>query len=152
AADGIAFASGASDLVANDTNGFVDVFLRRADPADPLGAGELYPDGFLGDSVLQVFDSANPGPPITLCPTNLVKVKSGRVVYTLAERPAEGAGTAACPTGDLDGDGSEDAPVLQYWDTSLALPVNLGQRAEGVAMSDNWIAAATSTSVGELRV
>ena len=155
AADGIAFASGASDLVANDTNGFVDVFLRRADPADPLGAGDLYPDGFLGDSVLQIFDSANPGPPITLCPTTLVKVKNGRVVYTLAERPAEESGTAACPTGDLDGNGSDDddQPVLQYWDESLALPVNLGRRVDGVAMSDGWIAAATYTSGGpQLRV
>ncbi len=150
AADGIAFASGANDLVANDTNGLVDVFLRRADPADPLGAGDLYPDGFLGDSVLQIFDSANPGPPITLCPTTLVKVKNGRVVYTLAERPAAESGTAACPTGDLDGNGSDDddQPVLQYWDKSLALPVNLGRRVDGVAMSDGWIAAATYTSGG----
>ena len=155
AADGIAFASGASDLVANDTNGFVDVFLRRADPADPLGAGDLYPDGFLGDSVLQIFDSANPGPPLTLCPTSLVKVKNGRVVYTLAERPAEEPGTAACPTGDLDGNGADDddQPVLQYWDESLALPVNLGMRVDGVAMSDGWIAAASYTSGGpHLRV
>jgi hypothetical protein len=144
AADGIAFASGAGDLVANDTNGLVDVFLRRADPADPLGAGALYPDGFLGDSVLQVFDSANPGPPITLCPTSLVRVKSGRVVYTLAERPVEEPGTAACPAGDLDGNGADDddRPVLQYWDQSLALPVNLARRVDGVAMSDGWIAAA----------
>ncbi len=154
-ADGIAFASGASDLVANDTNGFVDVFLRRADPADPLGAGDLYPDGFLGDSVLQIFDSADPGPPLTLCPTNLVKVKNGRVVYTLAERPGAETGTAACPTGDLDGNGSDDdgQTVLQYWDESLALPVNLGMRVDGVAMSDGWIAAASYTSGGpHLRV
>ncbi len=155
AAHGIAFASGASDLVASDTNGFVDVFLRRADPADPLGAGALYPDGLLGDSVLQVFDSANPGPPLTLCPTTLVKVKNGRVVYTLAERPGAETGTAACPTGDLDGNGSDDddQPVLQYWDESLALPVNLGMRVDGVAMSDGWIAAASYTSGGpHLRV
>jgi hypothetical protein len=154
AADGIAFASGASDLVMGDTTGLVDVFLRRADPADPLGAGALYPDGVLGDSVLQIFDSANPGPPLTLCPTSLVKVKNGRVVYTLAERPAAQAGTSACPSGDLDGDGSDsgNAPVLQYWDTSLPLPVNLGVRVAGVAMSDGWIAAATGTAGSQLRV
>ena len=95
----ITYTSTASNIVANDTNGLIDVFLRRADPADPLGAGDLYPDGFLGDSVLQIFDGANPGPPLTLCPTTLVKVKNGRVVYTLAERPVVESGTAACPAG-----------------------------------------------------
>lgn len=148
-AEGIAFASGASDLVAGDTNGFVDVFLRRANPADPLGAGSLYADGFLRDSVLQILDTANPGSLITLCPTNLVKVKNGRVVYTLEENHSGFEGTPECPAGDLDGvffdqdfnfidDGG---PVLQYWDKSLDLPVNLGLRVNDVALSDSWIAA-----------
>ena len=82
-------------------------------------------------------------------------MKNGRVVYTLAERPVEESGTAACPTGDLDGNGADDddQPVLHYWDESLALPVNLGMRVDGVAMSDGWIAAATYAPGGpRLRV
>ena len=84
-----------------------------------------------------------------------MKVKNGRVVYTLAERPVAEPGTAACPTGDLDGNGSDDddQPVLHYWDKSLVLPVNLGRRVDGVAMSDGWIAAASYTPGGpQLRV
>jgi len=152
-ADGVAFQSSASDLVAGDTNGFIDVFHRGPDPADPLDADALFPDGFVGESVLQIFDTTNPGPPITLCPTNLVRVANGRVIYTLEEVDAGEFETPACPAGDLNGVDGENAggPIVQFWDGG-PLPVNLGVRVDGIALSDRWIAVGEELFGTRLRV
>src|SRR5439155_6361067 len=116
AADGrsVAFSSRDTNLVGagTDTNGVADVYVRRLDPADPLGVDHLlFPDGTLDDTVLEVLDAPT-GMLTTLCPAEQVAVSTGRAAFL---RP-ESAGASRGPqcfgpslTGpDLNGDSDTD--------------------------------------------
>jgi len=142
-----AYASEANDLVASDTNGASDVFVRRIDPTDPLGVDSILPNGVLGDRVLRVYDTAS-GIITNLCDAGIVDTSNGRVVFTRAETTQPG--TVGCPSGDLDGDGMVrndsfgDYAVVHYWDGGI-LARNLGldvdMAVQGVALGDNYIVA-----------
>ncbi len=121
----VAYTSEASDLIGFDTNSAADVFMRRVDPTDPLGADALLADGTLDDDVLRVFDT-NTSTLTNLCPAVNFSVANGKATFGVFEN--SGPGTASCPSGDLDGDGvvhlaDTDAPV-HFWDGHAA-PVNL---------------------------
>jgi hypothetical protein len=94
-ADGrtIAFMSQASNLApanATDGNAFNDSYVRGPDPTDPLGA-DLFPNGSLADSVLEIVDAAT-GAIATQCPATEVSVANGVAAYL---RPESTVGTPA---------------------------------------------------------
>jgi len=92
------FSSAQTDLVAGDTNGASDVFIRRPDPSDPLGIdAALEPNGQLVDTVLQVFDAANPGSPSTIGPAEAVKVAGNNALF-VAYRGNNGVDPVVVPT------------------------------------------------------
>ena len=132
----VAFTSWASNLVAGDTGTFPDVFVRRADPAD-TGA-DLFPDGALDDTVLEVLDTTAPIPaPAALCPAGQVAVAAGAAAFL---RPEAAIGTAGCPAGSLNAaDGDTDDQVVQFWSGGLVL--NLGLPATAIALSSTHLAA-----------
>ena len=137
----IAFDSAAADLVAGDSNAIRDVFVRRVDPTDPNGVDALFPNGTIGDSVLRVFD-VETGTLATVCPADEVQVGDGRAVFPRVESVT---GTANCPSGDLDGDGSSKNTVLMMVD-GAAPPVSLAFEAASWSVTDEWIFAYANTN------
>ena len=141
-ADGrsVVFNSGGTDLVPGDTNGFGDVFVRGIDPADPLGIdAQLFADGALDDTVLQVFDTGSSAL-TTLCPADEVSVAAGRAAYL---RPESAVGTANCPGGSLnppDGDVADE--VVSLWTGGPTQ--NLQCPATALSLSSTWLAALVS--------
>jgi hypothetical protein len=91
-----------------DANGVGDIYVRGLDPADPNGVDALFPDGALDDAVLEVVNAAS-GAVTTHCPAGEVSVAGGNAVYL---RPESTAGTMACPSGSLNGDGDTDDQVV----------------------------------------
>src|SRR5262249_40489008 len=72
----VAFASADANLLpaGTDTNGNADVFVRDANPADPLGVDTLlFHNNRLTDAVLETLDSGT-GTLTTLCPATQVAV------------------------------------------------------------------------------
>jgi Tol biopolymer transport system component len=143
-ADGryVVFASSATNLVAGDTNGKYDVFVRGVDPTDPLGVDNLlFPNGELTDKVLEVLDTGVPSPtPITLCPADEVAVANGAAAFL---RPESDVGTVACQAGSLNPpDIDTDDEVVQLW-TGGAVQ-NLGRAATAVGLSSTVLAALVS--------
>jgi Tol biopolymer transport system component len=133
----VAFEDASTNLVAGDTNSAADIFVASIDVDDP--AADIFPDGNLVDTVLEVFDTNN-STPITLCPALDVAVNNGKAAFL---RPESTAGTASCPSGPLNSDGDTDDLVVQLWPgTGDAL--NLGRAATAVTMSDTLIAALVS--------
>lgn len=138
-ADGslVAFQHSAINLVPDDRNRAADIFVRGPVLADPLS--DLFADGRLDDTVLEVFD-ARAGTLITLCPADDVAVADGTAAFLRPESPA---GTAACPAGSLNADPDTDDLVVQLWPGTGA-PRNLGRAATAVALSPAWVAALVS--------
>ncbi len=107
------------------------VVVRRPDPADPTHADDLlFKDGSLDDVVLEVFDTATGGQPVTLCPADEVAVAHGQAVFL---RPESSTGTATCPGGTLNGDGDVTDRVVHHWPGSGA-PITQQLAATAVAM------------------
>jgi cysteine-rich repeat protein len=144
-ADGafVSFSSVASNLVAGDTNGRSDVFVRGPDASDL--AADRSQDGALDDVVLRVLDTAalTPGAVVDLCPADAVAVAAGRAAFLRPE--AAGASAAASctqPLADLNGDGDELDRIVQLY-TGAAV-VNLEVAATDVALSESFVAALVS--------
>jgi cysteine-rich repeat protein len=147
-ADGsiVAFASFASDLVANDTNNQGDIFVRAASAA----SADLTGDGDASDTLLRILDTTT-GPPSTLidlCPAAATAVASGRAAFLRPEAAGQ-TPSLACPTAplvgnnpDLNGDNDANDDVVHFWDGTTV--DNLGKAATAVALSDTWIAALVS--------
>ena len=134
----VVFESTAANVVLPDTNLARDVFVRRADPTDT--SVDLFSDGVLDDTVLQVFDRLAPTAPVTLCPAGKVVTAGGAAAFLRPELEAS-AGTLTCPGGDLNGNVTgEGADIVTYWDGG-AEPVNLGMAAVTLDMSEDLIAA-----------
>jgi Tol biopolymer transport system component len=138
----VAFASDADNLIGagNDMNLQSDVFVRTADPADPLGIDNLlFADGRLDDTVLEVL-TASTGALITLCPAEDVAVAAGNAAFL---RPESIGGTGACPGGSLNPpDTDPNDLVVQLWTGGTVQ--NLGRAATAVALSDAYLAALVS--------
>ena len=127
-----------ADFVPDDTNLANDVYVRGPDPADT--ASDLFPNGKLTDTVLEVLDAFT-GTPTTLCPAADVAVAAGRAAFLRPESPT---GTTACPGGSLnppDIDTSDQ--VVQFWPGSGPVQ-NLRRAATAVALSDTYLAALVS--------
>ncbi len=148
----VAFFSYATNLLGpgGDMNDDSDVFVRGADPADPLGVDDLlFDDGTLDDTVLEVLDTAVPSPtPITLCPAEEVSVAAGKAAF-LQPEAAGFAPSLNCTAGvevdgktDLNNDGDTDDLVVQRW-TGGAVE-SLGRAGTAVSMSPTWIGALIS--------
>lgn len=108
------FTAFATDLVGGDNNGLHDAFVRQPDPADPLGADALEPNGVLRDVVLRVFDSATPGTPINVGSALATKVVDGQAAFVRVIRRF------------IDVDGRDDA-VIHFWNIDKGVKnLNLG--------------------------
>ena len=113
--------------------------LFTIDPLDPVSVAAnalLFPNGHLGDVVLEALDTTLPMPATTtLCPATQVTVAGGKAAYLRPEVSAMDGGTAACPDGSLNVDADVDDEVVQLW-TGGSTSVNLGLAATAVAMSE----------------
>ncbi|HEV7730681.1 MAG TPA: hypothetical protein VGR62_00900 [Candidatus Binatia bacterium] len=132
----VAFTSAATNLVAGDTLGHIDAFVRAPNLAAP--GLDLFADGAIDDTLLEVFD-ADAQTATTLCPAGEVAVAAGRAVFL---RPESAVGTGACPGGSLNStvDADTDDQVVQLWQGGGAV-VNLGLAATRVALSASHMAA-----------
>lgn len=130
----VAFKSAATNLVPGDGNARFDAFARTIDGDDP--ALDLFPDGALDDTLLEVFDAAAQTA-TTLCPADVVAVAAGRAAFLRPESPL---GTATCAGGSLNGDGDTDDRVAQLWESGAPV-ANLGLAATTVALSASHLAA-----------
>lgn len=129
-----AFRSGLA-LVADDTNDTDDVYVR-APAAD--ATSDLFPDGQLDDTVLEVLDTQSSGARVTrLCPAGDVVVAGDTAAFL---RPESAIGTPACPGGSLNADGDVTDTVVQLW-TATGGVRNLGRAATAVATSEHYVAA-----------
>ncbi|MGH7788941.1 MAG: hypothetical protein ACRERC_18870, partial [Candidatus Binatia bacterium] len=148
-ADGstVAFESSATNLVAGDTNGQFDIFVRG--PA--AGSGDLSGDGSAGDTILRVLDASvgPPSPVSDLCPATRVAVTAGAAAFLRPEAAGPAPALASCPGGpligghpDLNGDGDATDDVVHLWNGGLVQ--NLERAATAVALSATWVAALTS--------
>lgn len=140
-ADGrqVAFLSGATDMVAGDTDGGAsDLFVRGPGDAASNPAADLYPDGQLDDEVLRVLDtSVTPAVLTDLCPASEVSVAAGRALFL---RPEGSVACAGSPAGSLNVEDSDlDDLVLQLY-TGTAVE-NLARVATHLSLSENWLAA-----------
>ncbi|MBY0274234.1 hypothetical protein K2Z84_02745 [Candidatus Binatia bacterium] len=137
----VIFQSTASNLVTGDTNNALDLFVRAPNLATP--ALDLFPDGTLEDTVLEVFDAASQTATL-LCPAGDVAVADGRAAFLRPESPT---GTATCAGGSLnigvDTDTSDE--VVQLWDATHGVQ-NLGLAATAVALSSTHVAALADES------
>jgi Tol biopolymer transport system component len=134
------FKSSASDLVAGDTNGFVDVFVRGPDPTDT--ASDITGDGDLNDTVLGVLDT-NPVSPVlaSLCPADQVSVAGGAAAFLRPESAGATPSLPNCPAGtavsggvDLNGNGNASDEVVHLALNSTTIQ-NLGVAATAVSLS-----------------
>jgi Tol biopolymer transport system component len=116
-----------------------DVFVRGPDPLD--SGADLFADGTLDDTVLEVLDVGVPAPtPITLCPAGDVAVAAGNAAFL---RPESAGGTAACPGGSLNPPDADVADeVVQLWAGGAVQ--NLGRAATAVVLSPDHLAARIS--------
>lgn len=117
-ADGaaVAFDSTASDVVASDTNGVGDVFVRAGDPTDP--AADLTGDGDIGDTVLEVVDPVAQSARL-VCPADQVVTAGGAAAFARPEKAGPTPALPGCPTAplldglpDLDGNGASTDAVV----------------------------------------
>lgn len=141
-ADGriVAFTSGSTNLVAGDLNGTADVFVRGPDPAD--AASDLFPNGRLADTVLEVFDAGS-AVATTLCAAADVAVADGTAGFLRPESPT---GTAGCPGGSLNPPDVDTADlVVQCWPGTGPV-VNLARAAGAMAISPTRLAALVTES------
>jgi hypothetical protein len=143
----IAFGNAAGDLVTGDGNGKNDIFVRG--PAAPTATTDLFPDGELDDTVLEVLDTTtNPATTTRLCPAEDVVTAAGSVAFLRPESDP-GTGSATCPGGSLNGDPDPTGPsdshdlVVHLW-TGGPAAQNLGRAATALAMSDAYVAALVS--------
>lgn len=142
-ADGTALAWGDDyELIPQDQNFRSDVYVRSPDPTDT--AADVFPDGKLDDTLLEVFDTSN-AMAHTLCPAEDVAVAAGKAAFLRKESLV---GTALCaagaaPHGSLNLDSDDDDLVVAYWPGGGAVQ-NLGVAATAVAASPTWIAALVS--------
>ncbi len=135
--------SGAPNLLDGDadTNGVADVFVREPVAGRRVGV-DLFPDGKLDDSVLEVlplpssFGRGSFGP-ITLCPADQVTPAFGMAAFL---RPESATGTTACPGGSLNGDHDVADDVVQLWPGAGGVQ-NLGRAGTAVALSQTHVAA-----------
>ncbi|HZR84093.1 MAG TPA: hypothetical protein VFD92_23550 [Candidatus Binatia bacterium] len=138
----VAFVSNAA-LVADDTNGTCDVYVREADPADL--DNDLSGDGALDDTVLQVIDTTA-GPPATvrrLCPATEASVSGGTVAFLRPESAGRTPGDPDCEDGplvppvtgnpDLNGDGDTADAVVHYWSPATGVQ-NLRCAARSISL------------------
>jgi len=137
----VAFDSNATNLLSVvDTNGTTrDAFVRRLDPADPLGVdGSLFADGELDDSVLEVLDTGT-GVTTTLCPAMWVATSNGNAAFL---RPESVSGTATCPGGSLNtADADVEDEVVHLTIAGASPPLNLDRAATAIDLSSNMVAA-----------
>ncbi|MCC6848671.1 MAG: PD40 domain-containing protein [Deltaproteobacteria bacterium] len=124
-----------------DTNDVADVFVRE--PIAGRRPVDLFPDGRLDDSVLEVLAvpgrARGPSDPITtLCPATGVTSAFGMAAFL---RPEAAAGTTLCPGGSLNVDDTDVADeVVHLWPGSGA-PQNLARAGTAVALSETHVAA-----------
>ncbi len=140
----VAFVSEATDLVAGDTNGFSDVFVRG--PAPDAPAADRTADADLNDTVLRSFDASTTPPAITdLCPVTEAVVSGGRVAF-LRPETAGPVATAGCsqPNADLNGDGDTSDLIVQERPAAGGPVVNHALAAREIAASDTALAALVS--------
>lgn len=132
----VAFQSTASNLVGDDTNGALDAYVRAPSLVNP--ALDLFPDGTLRDTVLEIFDAASQTA-TTLCPAADVAVADGRAAFLRPESPT---GTGPCPGGSLNpaADADTDDQVVQLWDVASGVQ-SLGLAASAVVLSATHVAA-----------
>jgi len=132
----VAFRSRAANLVPGDTNGQDDAFVRGPDLSAP--ALDLFADGSVDDTVLEVFDAAAQSA-TTLCPAGEVAVAAGRAAFL---RPESVVGTIACPGGSLNpsAEADTDDQVVQLWESGTGVQ-NLGLAASAVRLSATHVAA-----------
>ena len=131
-----------SNLLAGDTdtNLLNDIFVRRLDPADPLGVDALLADNdTLGDTVLEIVD-ATTGAVSTLCPAGDVATAAGNAAFLRQESTA---GTPACPAGSLNGDG-DTADEVVHVALAGGPAQNLCKAATAIDISDSVLAALVS--------
>lgn len=143
-ADGnaVAFQSRATNLLGTggDTNGQDDIFVRGPDATDV--SSDLFADGRLDDTVLEVLDVAS-GVATLLCPADQVSVAGGKATFLRPESPT---GTAACPGGSLNPPDTDTSDlVVQCWPGTGGVQ-NLGRAASAVAMSPTLLAALVTES------
>jgi cysteine-rich repeat protein len=138
----VAFRSEASNLDPGRPNeNREDVFVRGLDEADP--AFDVFRDGRLDDTVLEVMDTTGGGSPVvtTLCPATTVSVAGGHVAYLRPEADENPAlPTPECPKGPLNGDTDVADLVVQLW-SGGATAENLGRAATTLSLSDEYLAA-----------
>ncbi|MCC6765147.1 MAG: PD40 domain-containing protein [Deltaproteobacteria bacterium] len=135
--------SGAPDLLddGQDTNGVADVFVRE--PVAGRRLVDLFPDGRLDDSVLEVLAVPGRGrggvdPITTLCPATEVTSTAGMAAFL---RPETATGTTLCPGGSLNvGDTDVADEVVHLWPGDGA-PQNLARAGTAVALSPTHVAA-----------
>ncbi|MFN8543660.1 MAG: hypothetical protein U0807_05575 [Candidatus Binatia bacterium] len=129
----------ASNLVPNDTNETLDVFVRGPDLGD-CGA-DLTGDCDLADTVLQVLDTAT-GAVQTLCPAGQTAVAGGRIAFLRPEAAGDAPGCPPLPPHDAAvADGRQ---VVHFWDGGAVS--NLDRAATWVGLSDWWLAALVDES------
>lgn len=144
----VAFLSAANDVVPPDGNGALDVFVRRVDPNDPLGVDTaLVPDGFLDDTALEVFDTASPGPPLTLCPASAVEVANGKALFARSELGS----TAFCVAQDFNADDTNDDFVVHFWEPGHGIDTLAGPRTVDDAFPLSLSMALSGTTIAFLR-
>lgn len=141
----VAFTSFATNLAPEpDTNATSDVFVRAPDPTTP--GADLFADGALDDTVLEVVDATAVPPAVaTLCPANDVVVAGPMAAFL---RPESTTGTPACPGASLnEHDGNADTDVtdevVHLWPGG-GDPINLRRAAVGLAMTEQYVAALVS--------
>lgn len=122
-----------------------DVFVRRA----KLDAStDLYPDGKLDDTVLEIISFPHGGPAArrTLCPADTVVVNdAGVAAFLRPETSTDPAAGTSCPMGSLSG-------TIVYLVNDGATAMSLGKRASAIAISASYLAAVVTDSSPELQV
>ncbi len=135
--------SGAPNLLdaAADGNEAADVFVRE--PVSGRRLADLFPDGQLDDTVLEVL--ATPvtyrgafNPITTLCPATEVTAAFGMAAFLRPESPT---GTDDCPQGSLNVDDTDlDDEVVHLW-PGFGSALNLARAGTAVALSQTHVAA-----------
>ncbi|MFQ5352463.1 MAG: TolB family protein, partial [Candidatus Binatia bacterium] len=139
----VAFMSGAADLVAGDTNGNRDIFVRTAATGDVTG--DSRPD----DTLLYVLDTltASPTNVATACPAATVSTASGNAAFLRPEDAGATASLPQCPSGptlagDLNDDGDTQDEIVHLWTSGVVQ--NLECAATAISLSDTHLAALVS--------